>query len=163
VAIYEPILEALNGADVRYVVVGGVAVVLHGHARLTADLDLAVDLEPEAARRALESLAGTGLVPAAPVEAAGFADPATRARWAEEKGMKVFSLHDPDDPMRIVDLFVESPIDFEGLWERAEVMTLGETSVRVASIEDLIQMKRMVGRPRDLEDLEALEEIRRER
>jgi len=44
VAIFAPVFEALNGARVRYVVVGGVAVVLHGHARLTTDLDLVVDL-----------------------------------------------------------------------------------------------------------------------
>ena len=38
-SLFEPIFEALNRQNVRYVVVGGVAVVLHGHARLTADLD----------------------------------------------------------------------------------------------------------------------------
>jgi hypothetical protein len=41
----ERVLKALNEADVRYLVVGGVAVVLHGHLRTTADLDLAVELE----------------------------------------------------------------------------------------------------------------------
>src|SRR5439155_1529323 len=40
VSLFEPLFEALNTAEVRYVVVGGFAVVLHGHARLTADIDL---------------------------------------------------------------------------------------------------------------------------
>jgi hypothetical protein len=39
---FEQIFEALGQAGVRYVVVGGVAVVLHGHPRLTADRDLVV-------------------------------------------------------------------------------------------------------------------------
>ncbi|MGH7318339.1 MAG: hypothetical protein ACRELA_01720 [Candidatus Rokuibacteriota bacterium] len=40
VAILEPVFKALNDSGVRYVVVGGLAVVLHGHARLTVDVDL---------------------------------------------------------------------------------------------------------------------------
>jgi hypothetical protein len=45
VPLFEPIFEALNSVQVRYIVVGGVATVLHGFARLTADLDLIVDLD----------------------------------------------------------------------------------------------------------------------
>jgi hypothetical protein len=55
VGLFEPIIEQLNNNGVRYVVVGGVAVVLHGYARLTADLDLAVDLSTEEARKAIDS------------------------------------------------------------------------------------------------------------
>lgn len=46
---FEPIFEALNATGVRYVVVGGVAVNLHGHQRLTKDLDLVIELVPEQA------------------------------------------------------------------------------------------------------------------
>ena len=51
VSLFEPIFEALNRAQVRYVVVGGFATVLHGHARLTADIDLVIDLSPDTSRR----------------------------------------------------------------------------------------------------------------
>jgi len=37
VALFEPVLAALDAAGVRFVVVGGVAVVLHGHPRMTAE------------------------------------------------------------------------------------------------------------------------------
>jgi hypothetical protein len=50
-------------------------------------------------------------------------------------------------------------MDFETLWKRAEVIHLDRTNVRVASIPDLIEMKRKVGRPQDLTDIEALEAI----
>jgi predicted nucleotidyltransferase len=53
----EHVLAALNDAGVRYLIVGGVAVVLHGHLRATADLDLVVRLEDDNARRAVEALA----------------------------------------------------------------------------------------------------------
>ncbi|HEY6104570.1 MAG TPA: hypothetical protein VIV59_01215, partial [Anaeromyxobacteraceae bacterium] len=70
----------------------GVAVVLHGHLRTTADLDLVVSLVPANVRRALAALGGLGFRPRAPVRADDFADPAARAGWAEEEGMTVFSL-----------------------------------------------------------------------
>lgn len=162
-AIYEPVFEALNREGVRYVVVGGMAVVLHGYARLTADLDLAVDLDPTEAAKAVGTLTGLGLRPTVPVEPADFADPRVRASWVADKGMKVFSLRDPENPLRAVDMFVENPVDFGQLWEHSESMDLAGSAVRVASLPDLIAMKRLAGRPQDLEDVEALEEILRHR
>jgi len=159
VALFEPIFDALGRADVRYVVVGGVAVVLHGHVRLTADLDLAVDLAPDQALRAIETLVELGLRPAAPVDPAGFADRQTREAWVAERGMRVFSMRDPDDPLRQVDLFAEEPVPFEELWERSELVRLEETSVRVASIPDLIKMKELAGRPVDADDIAQLRRI----
>ena len=158
-ALFEPLFAALNEAEVRYVVVGGLAAVLHGHARLTADVDLVVDLEPDEARKALQVLATLGFQPRLPVAATDFANPDTRRRWIDEKGMRVFSLVDPDNPMRAVDLFAEHVLDFEHLWQRSEEIALRDTRVRVASIPDLIELKRRAGRHKDLTDIEALKEI----
>lgn len=47
--LYEPVFRALNDSGARYVTVGGFAVLLQGALRTTADLDLMIDLEPEAA------------------------------------------------------------------------------------------------------------------
>lgn len=160
-AVVEPVIAALNEGQVRYVIVGGLAVVLHGHARLTADIDLIVSLVPAEARRAVEALVGLGLRPRAPVDPLGFADPTIRTSWVREKGMRVFSLYDPLQPLREVDLFVEHPIDFESLWRRSELVSLTSTTARVASIADLILLKRLAGRPEDLRDIAALEEIAR--
>ena len=44
-SLFEPIFAALENGTVRYVVVGGMATVLHGYARLTADVDIIVDQE----------------------------------------------------------------------------------------------------------------------
>lgn len=160
-SLFEPIFDALNRTNVRYVVVGGLATVLHGFARLTADVDLVVDLSPKEATRAIEALVGLGFLPRAPVDPRGFADPAVRRGWMEEKGMQVFTMLDPANPMRSVDLFVESPVPFDDLWTRADTVALSGISVRIASLPDLIGMKRLAGRPQDLIDIEALETIRR--
>jgi uncharacterized protein (DUF1330 family) len=65
----ERVLAALERAGVRYLVVGGVAVVLHGFLRTTADLDLVIQLDPANVRRALDALTDLGYQPRAPVPA----------------------------------------------------------------------------------------------
>ncbi|MGQ0721576.1 MAG: nucleotidyl transferase AbiEii/AbiGii toxin family protein [Candidatus Eiseniibacteriota bacterium] len=155
----EEALRALNAAEVRYLVTGGVAVVLHGYLRTTADLDLWVQLEPENLRHATRALGALGYRPRAPVKLDEFADPAKRREWIEEKGLVVFSLWNPSAPLEI-DLFVKDPFDFGAAWARAVRAPLETTDAMVVALEDLIAMKQRVGRPRDLEDVEALRALR---
>jgi hypothetical protein len=157
---FEPIFAALEAGQVRYVAVGGIATILHGVIRLTRDVDLVVDLDPVEARRAIAVLAALGFMPTAPVPADAFADPAIRASWAREKHMVVFSLRNPQGYVS-VDLFIEYPMDFEDLWTRSELIPVGDIMIRAASLSDLIRIKRGAGRPRDLLDVEQLEQVRR--
>lgn len=161
VSLFDSLFQALNETGVRYVVVGGLATVLHGYARLTADVDVLVDLEPARARLFVAALTRLGFVPRVPVDALDFADPEIRRSWIVDKGMQVFSMVDRENPMRVVDLFVEHPLDFEQLWSRATRYELHSAVVHVASIPDLIQLKRLAGRPQDLDDIEQLERLRR--
>lgn len=141
-SIYEPIFEILNAAGVRYVVVGGVATLLHGYARLTADVDLAVDLAPREALKMIRVLVGKGFRPQVPVSAELFADSAVREGWLQEKHMRAFSLVDPTNPMRVVDLLIKPEVPFEELLARSQEALVGDTPVRVASLDDLITLKR---------------------
>jgi predicted nucleotidyltransferase len=152
----EFLLSALTDAGVRYVIVGGVAVVLHGYLRATADLDLILSMEESNLAAALRTLEDLGFHPRAPVPLAAFANASERKRWIEEKNLQVFSLWHSKMPGFEVDLFVETPLPFDDLYSRAIRVELGKTSVAVAAIDDLIAMKRAAGRPRDVEDIEAL-------
>lgn len=156
-----PVIRALRDADVSFVVVGGVAVVLQGHPRSTVDLDLVIDLEVGNAGRAMEVLTGLGLTPRVPVDASDFADPAVRTDWVEHRNLTVFSLHDPDDPRREVDVFAQEPMPFEQLRTRARLVQVEDVEVPVASRQDLIALKRAAGRRQDLADIEALEALER--
>ena len=127
---------------------------------MTADIDLVVDLEPEAALQTVRILTKMGLRPRVPVDAEEFADPKKRLDWIDQRGMTVFNLSDPDDPLRSVDLFVEPPIPFDELWSRSVMIELPSTEVRIASMDDLITMKKAAGRPEDLADIQALEDLR---
>lgn len=161
--MFEELLADLDAANVRFVVVGGVAVVLQGYARLTADLDLVVDLEPSNARRAVEALTERGLRPMLPVNALDFAEEKIRREWVELRNVEVFSLRDERNPLLTVDLFAREPVPFEELWHRADIVTLRGRAVRIASIGDLIAMKRAAGRAVDRIDIEKLEAIARRR
>ena len=144
----------------RYVVVGGLAVVLHGHLRATGDVDLLVDFATGQVDRTLSALEGAGFRPYVAVPAGDFADREKRAAWVREKGMLVFSLR-PASGVPMVDLFLEHPIGFEEVWARSLVVTVRGVPVRIASIADLIALKRLAGRPEDLTDIEALLAIQR--
>ena len=160
-SVFEPVFQALNKAGARYVVVGGLATVLHGYARLTADVDLAVDLAPEEATKVIRALVTMGFRSQVPVSPEEFADKAVREKWIREKHMRAFSLVDPTNPMRVVDLLLKPEVPFEQLLARSQEVMLSSTKVRIAAIDDLIALKRQAGRPQDLADIEQLETIRR--
>ena len=156
---FGPIFQALQSTGVRYVVVGGVAVNLHGHQRFTKDVDLVIDLVPEQALKALESLQSIGYKPRIPVKLADFADPATRASWIRDKGMMVFQMY--NDAIHFsVDVFVQYPLDFEELWHEATQVELPGSTLRIASIDHLILMKREAARPQDMADIEMLNKLK---
>ncbi len=158
--LYADVFRALEAANVRYVIVGGVAVVLSGHVRATVDLDVVIDLEPEPALLAMEALLALGLEPRVPVDARDLAVPGIRAEWIQTKNMQVFSLYDPERVAREVDVFVAYPVEFEALYADAVRMDVDGVVVRVASRAHLVAMKRAAGRPQDLADVQALEELR---
>lgn len=162
-ASVETIVRRLNEADVRYLVVGGLAVVAHGYLRLTADLDLVLDLDAGNLKRALAALAGLGYKPRAPVSLDQFANHDKRAEWLRTKGMTVFSLHSPAHPATEVDLFLEPPFDFARAYAAAVPFEVapGIAGTFVA-FDDLVAMKRRAGRPSDLDDVERLLQLRAE-
>ncbi len=153
------IFKALADAEVQYVVVGGLAVIMHGHLRATRDLDLVIGLEPGNCAKGMAALASIGLRPRLPVTLAEFADPAKREDWASNRNMLVFQLWDPANPERSVNVFVREPLDFRTLLAHAVIKELDNVPIPVASILHLIALKQVAGRPRDLDDIEALRDI----
>lgn len=158
-ALYQPLFQSLNQAGVRYIVVGGIATILHGYVRATADVDLVVDLQVSEAEKVINVLAGLGYQPRIPVDANEFSQLEKRRQWVAEKSMQVFSLYHPGNPFLTVDLFVDPPIPIEELWPGSLQMDYAGTRVRVCSIDDLIRMKELAGRDQDKIDIERLRKI----
>ncbi|MCC7460802.1 MAG: hypothetical protein IT286_05815 [Proteobacteria bacterium] len=158
---YEQIFEELNKENVRFILVGGLAVVLHGHQRLTADVDLVIQLQKTNLENAIRALKKLDYRPRPPVPFEQFADQAIREAWIEEKGLMVFSLHSSKLKDVEIDLFVKEPFDFEKALQRSEKIQFDHSHAHIASIDDLIELKKKAGRPVDVEDIRVLELLKK--
>jgi hypothetical protein len=132
---------------------------LQGVDRLTADADVVLDLAADETADAIRALTASGYRPLAPVDPLALVDAGTRAEWQRSKGMTVFSFWDSTHARPTVDVLLESPVPFEELWGRADIIKIGDTHVRVASRDDLIRLKEISGRERDQADIEALRRL----
>lgn len=156
----EKIFKLLNEAGVRYLVVGGIAVMAHGYLRMTRDLDLVIALDGDNPKRALTVFAGLGYEPNVPVQLLDFADPAKRRQWQDEKGMMVYQLISAELMDCPVDIFVEEPIAFSEMYPaRVDYEISDRLKIPVIGLTHLKQLKRTAGRPRDLLDLEELNQL----
>lgn len=151
---FPALARALDREGVRCVVVGGIAAILHGGMHATYDSDLAVAADPENARALVRALAEFNPVPSHYPPGTGFV-------WDERSfHTDVVSLETSIGPL---DLLRTLPgVDsFEGLWERSVTLTVSEVEVKVASLDDLLAMKREANRPKDVERILELEALRR--
>jgi hypothetical protein len=157
----QSLFESLNASDVRYLIVGGLAVVAHGYLRFTADVDLVLAMNPENIERAIRTFETLGYRPRVPVPIEDFSDSSKRKQWSEEKKMVVFSLASDRNKETFIDIFVESPFDFD-----AEYAQAYRSEIRVGlfvpfvRLETLLDMKRRTGRDKDRLDAETLTKIR---
>jgi len=154
--LYLDLFRSLAKHNVPYLLVGGVAVNLHGIPRLTMDVDLAVKFTRESVSRLETMCRELALAPIQPVTLHQLGDPKGRERLREEKNRAAFSLRSPVVSDPTVDLLLETVWDFDAAWERRVVRTVGEIPLNLASIADLIEMKLALGRPQDLADVEHL-------
>ena len=134
---------ALDNAALPYMVFGGQAVLLYGEPRLTRDIDitLGVDTSQAAALlRMIENLQWRILV--------DDVDEFLRQTF-------VLPVLDPKSNIRIDFVFSQTGYERQAI-ERGKTVRLGAANVRFVSLEDLIVMKVIAGRPRDLEDVASV-------
>lgn len=135
------VFASLRSRECKYVVIGGIASVLHGVPRSTFDLDLLIEATPENAGRLLEAFRKAGFGTAEMID----------ANELLRHEITVFR-----DRVR-VDVQTSTPgIVFAEVWERRVTMKFEDQEFFVLSREDLIASKLASGRPVDLADVEAL-------
>jgi hypothetical protein len=139
---FQRALESFRKHDVQYVVIGGVAAIVHGVPRSTFDLDILIRADEGNARRVLDALLEAGLGTAALTDAKNL--------LAQE--ITVF-----DDYVRI-DVQTRTPgLAFETAWKNRLVVSHRDIHANIASLPDLIASKKAAGRPIDLEDVRLLQ------
>lgn len=156
----EAIVCALNEAQVRYLIVGGLAVNAHGYARLTFDVDLVIALESNNIVRGLKALQAIGYEMSIPVSPEQFAEPSLRESWRREKNMIVLKLWSDHHRRTPIDVFVYEPFDFEQEASQAvRYRVAGEETAAVVSYGTLLAMKAAAGREKDLLDIQQLRKL----
>jgi hypothetical protein len=155
------LLQSLSGESVQYVLVGGLAVQLHGFMRSTFDIDLVLAMNDGNLTRFIAVAKRYGLVPSIPVPIDTLRDANQIEQWHREKGMLAFALREPQIGGSVVDILVRPNVPFEQLMANAVAGELFAQKIWIASIDDLITMKRIANRAKDQLDIAALEKIKR--
>ena len=158
---YEDLFSKFEEEHIKYLVVGGLAVNLHGVPRMTADVDIAIAFDAGNVQALLGLLEKLGYKPRAPVDPALLGDPSARATWQTEKQMRAFSFLNHANPLEELDVMLDTPFDFMEAYKRRQVITAGSLNVSVASLDDLITTKQGTGRAQDDADIAALELVKK--
>ncbi len=150
--------RALKEAKVRYLTVGGIAVIAHGYVRATLDLDLVIALESDNLLRGLKALEKIGYRSQLPVKLEDVVSPEKRKDWAEDKNMIVLQLVNDEMRDAPIDIFIQEPFDFSEQFAAALQFDIGnDIQIPVLCREGLIVMKKEAARRKDLLDVEFLE------
>jgi hypothetical protein len=152
-------LTDLSRAGLDFVIVGGVAARLHGSHRLTHDLDLVPNLEPEAWERLIDHLWSLDLQPRIPETKDRIKSIDAVESWIAEKNLLAITFRDSYGQME-VDLLVSEAPSFMRLKQNATRFEYQGHMIFVANLDDLIDMKQRAGRPQDLLDVESLNHIK---
>ena len=142
---FTDLLSLFNDNNVRYLVIGGYAVIQHAEPRFTKDLDLWISTDPSNARAVYQSLKNFG----APLT------DLTEADFAEEGYFYQMGV----PPVRVDVLMGIPGIQFEEAWDRRVEVDFDGLSIPFISRLDLITAKLASGRPQDLIDAELLAQI----
>jgi hypothetical protein len=153
------VFKKLQEKKVNYLVVGGIAVALHGVPRFTADADFVLELVPQNIQKFIKAITELGYEPKVPVNPLDFADAKIRNNWIKNKNMKVFSFWQSNDPLKLIDVFVSNPIDYNELNKEKIVKKAAGIEIPIPSIKHLIQLKKIAGRSEDLRDIQMLEKL----
>jgi hypothetical protein len=139
---FKEFIRLLNDNQVRYLVVGGYAVALHGYPRYTKDIDLWMEMTPDNASKIIQTL-----------DQFGFGSLGLKA----EDFLEIDTIIQLGYPPNRIDLMTTLPgVDFDDCFKARLQIEIDETIVNFIDLENLKKNKEASGRNQDLADLENL-------
>ena len=149
----QKVIRALEKHHVKYALVGGYAVALHGAIRGTVDVDIVIALTKVSLESTENALGKIGLQSRLPVTAEDVYR--FRKEYIENRNLAAWSFINPDNPLEVVDILITEDVNnLTTVTRQAFGM-----KIKVAAIPDLIALKKISGRPQDIEDIRALEKL----
>ena len=144
-ADFRDFLSALNDQEVRYILVGGFSVILHGYARTTGDMDIWVERSTENDLKLKKAFLQFGM-PVFDMTAENFL---SHPNW------DVFTFGTP--PVAIDIMVKVKGLDFETCFQRSVWFEDADLVIRTIHKKDLLKAKEAAGRLKDLDDIENLQ------
>jgi|SRR6185369_14079897 len=139
---FKEFIKSLNDNDVRYLIVGGYAVAIHGHPRYTKDIDIWIELSPENASRMIKA-----------IEQFGFGS----LGLTEDDFLKIGQVVQLGYPPNRIDLINSlSGVEFETCYESRVQVIIDDLSIGFIDLHNLKINKKASGRLQDLADVENL-------
>lgn len=154
--MFERIFKGLSDEGVKYLVVGGVAVNLHGYLRGTGDLDILILLDEDNLKKMTSAMKKLGYIERLPIKIQELQNEGYARKMMEERNLMAFSyMPEGNDPL-IVDVIIDGSLRFNEFFGRSVVKKLDGMDVPIVSVDDLIAFKKKSGRSKDIEDLRWL-------
>lgn len=154
------IFEVFHKENIRYLLCGGLAVNIYGVPRMTADIDVLLDFEPENIKRfeicMLNALYKSNL----PISLNLLSDKKERIKLISEKNLIAFSYYSTKANTMSMDVLIDVPFTFEELWKRKNTRSNNDALIHLVSLDDLIALKKYSNRKQDQEDIYLLSQLK---
>lgn len=135
-------INLCNQYNVKYLVIGGYAVGVHGYPRFTKDLDISIQISEDNAEKIVQVISDFGL---------------SSLKLTKEDFLKEnFVTQLGYDPVRIDILNDLDVVFFEDAWQNRKVVTMFDVSINFIGFEELLIIKAKAGRKQDIADIDKL-------
>ena len=141
---FREFIQALNQNNVKYILVGGYSVILHGYSRTTGDMDIWVERTEENYKKIFNAFYQFGM----PVF------DMTKENFLNHPDWEVFSFGRP--PTSIDLMIMVKGLNFEECYTNAVFFEEDDLIIRTINYEDLLTAKKSSARAKDINDLENL-------
>ncbi|MBZ0092225.1 MAG: nucleotidyl transferase AbiEii/AbiGii toxin family protein [Sulfuricellaceae bacterium] len=158
-SFYLDLFSSLARHDVRYLLVGGLAMNLYGVPRMTMDVDILLALNDANLKHFFAVAAELKLRPVLPVPLQELADPSKRQHWVKERKLIAFALQYENRAAPSLDVLIGVELAFDEAYPRRNTRLVGDVPISLAAMEDIITLKTLAGRAQDLADIEHLRRL----
>lgn len=150
--VIKKIIQGLNKEKIKYVLVGGSALVVHGIPRSTLDIDIYIVAKEKNIKKIFNMASCLGMRS----EQEAILSISSQSKLISGQWL-CFSYENQD----ILDVYLANEKEFEKVYVSSEIKKDEALSIRVASLDGLEKMKKKSGRPVDLADVEFIREAKK--
>ena len=150
---YIQLFTKLYEQKVNYLICGGLAVNIYGIPRMTADIDLLIDFTAENVEKFDVVMKSLNYQPVLPIKIQSLINENDRVEAVKNKNLIAFSFYNLVNNIMNVDVLINTPFNFNELWNNKVIRKADETELYLVSVKDLIKMKEYANRVQDQQDI----------